>query len=55
MSTTSAGDAAMADDYLKKSDEALERANKILERAILWGVIIALIALAIWITNGMLG
>jgi hypothetical protein len=45
----------MADDYLKKSDEALERANKILKRATLWGVITALIAVAIWITKGMLG
>ena len=46
----------MADDYLKKSDEALDRANKIkiLERATLWGVIIALIAVAIGITKGML-
>jgi len=45
----------MADDYQKKSDEALDRANKILERATLWGVIIALIAVSIWITKGMLG
>jgi hypothetical protein len=45
----------MADDYLKKLDEALERANKTLERATLWSVIIALIAVGIWVTKGMLG
>jgi hypothetical protein len=45
----------MVDDYVKKSDEALERASKILENATLWGVIIALIAVGIWVTKGMLG
>jgi hypothetical protein len=53
--TTSAGDAVIADDYVKKSDEALARVNEILEKAILWGVTIALIYVGICITKGLRG
>ena len=45
----------MDDNYLKKSDEALARVNKILERMTLWGVVIALIAVGIWMAKGMFG
>jgi len=53
--TTSVGDAVIADDYVRKSDEALAKVNEILQKATFGGVIVALIAVGIWITEGLLG
>ena len=53
LDTTSAGDAAMADDYGKISRKALARANEISEIAIFWGLVIATIAFVIAMIKGM--
>jgi hypothetical protein len=53
--TTSAGDAAMANDYMKIPRRALARANAISERTIFWGMIFTVLVAIAGMTRGMLG
>ena len=53
--TDSAGDAAMDEDFGKMSRKALARANALSEIAILWGLVIAIIVVAIAMMKGMFG
>jgi hypothetical protein len=52
--TTSAGDAAML-DYTQESQEALERTNKTMEKAVFWGMLFAFVMTVFGMLKGMLG
>jgi len=53
--TTSAGDAAMADDYRDIPREAPARAHAISERTIFWGMIFTVLVAIAGMTRGFLG
>lgn len=43
------------DDHTLKSDGALEMAEKKLEKAVFWGVILAFVAVVYWVLAGIFG
>jgi len=51
--TDSAGDAVMAEEFGKMSRKALGRANTLVEIAILWGMVIAIIVVVVAMMKGM--
>jgi hypothetical protein len=50
---TTSADATMAEDYGKSSREALARANEISEKAIFWGLVIAVFVVVIAMIKGV--
>jgi hypothetical protein len=52
---TSAGDTAMADDFMKVPRKALARANAISHRTIFWGMIFTVLVAIAGMIRGMLG